>query len=473
MTDDSRPLLVYDRIAANRRRTLILLGVFAMILLPFTLGFIPILAPLIWFGVLLPVLGQARFQALLRASPGMHLALTTLLALGTVVTVGLVATMLQFDHAVRLVLRVAGARPVRAEDEPELRRVVENLCIGAGLPPPRLYTIESSAPNAFAAGLDPSRASLAVTRGLLQLLDRRELQGVIAHELSHVGNQDTRLGTMLAAIVATLRLPLKLLFSLHPLLGAGCLVASAGLLVLGLISIVGVVGEAIVVAFVWKQIAEQVPRIEFGEAAALVAYLLYAWLVACGPFFVLLGAQLCGLAARGGISRQREFLADADAVLLTQDPEGLARALVKIDAATGEYAGAPTAAAHLFIVDPVPAGAPWWDRSFPSHPPIEERVAVLARMGTGISPAALRAAADAAARVRQPIAEPPREEPAARVTHPTPKVEPPEGPARAAEAGPPPGEPAPDSAAPRLATCFRLTGSTGTSTGSMARRAAR
>ena len=106
-------------------------------------------------------------------------------------------------------LRMSGARRVELDGEPELVRAVENLCIAAGLPRPAIYVVESPAPNAFAVGRDSQHASLIVTRGLLTLLDRRELEGVIAHELSHIGNHDIRLSTTLAALVTTLRLPFR------------------------------------------------------------------------------------------------------------------------------------------------------------------------------------------------------------------------------------------------------------------------
>ncbi len=118
---------------------------------------------------------------------------------------------LGYSLSPRLLLRMVRARRIGPNQEPELRRIVENLSIGAGLPAPRLYIIESQAPNAFATGLDPGNASVVVTRGLLRLLERGELEGVIAHEFSHIGNRDTRLNMMTAALAITLRLPVTAL----------------------------------------------------------------------------------------------------------------------------------------------------------------------------------------------------------------------------------------------------------------------
>jgi heat shock protein HtpX len=125
-----------------------------------------------------------------------------------------------------MVLRLARARPVSPDQEPDLIRTVENLCIGAGLP--AIYVVESKAPNAFATGRDAQHASLVVTRGLLTLLNHRELQGVIAHELSHIGNNDIRLSTLLAALVGTMTMPFRICtapirsaFAVHWGLGLG------------------------------------------------------------------------------------------------------------------------------------------------------------------------------------------------------------------------------------------------------------
>ena len=213
MPEPPQPVLVYDRVAANKRATRRLLALFTVLILPFVAGLIPLLTPVIYFGVLLPALGEAAFDRIHSTVEGTALmfATTTALALLVVLVAGIAVAWLELGQATRLVLRLTRARPISREDEPELWRAVENLSLAAGLPTPKVYVIESQDPNAFAVGLDPEHAAVVVTRGLLGLLDRRGLYGVIAHELSHIGNHDTRLNTVLAAVLVVLRLPLALL----------------------------------------------------------------------------------------------------------------------------------------------------------------------------------------------------------------------------------------------------------------------
>src|SRR5262249_30987952 len=155
-----------------------------LILIPFGLGFVPLGIPLIEFGALLPLLGDKGFDRVIRTAPGtLHLG-AAILVLMAIVVAGVGVAALEVRQATRLVLRLSGARLVRSSEQPALRRTVESLCLGAGLPVPAIYLVNTAAPNAFAAGLDPDRAVVVVTRGLLELLDRRELQAVIAHELS-------------------------------------------------------------------------------------------------------------------------------------------------------------------------------------------------------------------------------------------------------------------------------------------------
>jgi Zn-dependent protease with chaperone function len=143
-----------------------------------------------------------------------------LITAGFVVTVMTVVTLAAVLLYRRVILGRTGARLLAPDQEPDLQRLVETLCIGAGLPPPRLYLIESAVPNAFATGRDPAHATLTLTRGLLTLLTRRELEGVVAHELSHIANHDSRLNTAVAAVVATLRLPIAIVTGAYRLLGA-------------------------------------------------------------------------------------------------------------------------------------------------------------------------------------------------------------------------------------------------------------
>ena len=383
------PLLVHNRIEKNHRSTIILLALVPLLLLPFAASLAVWLAPWVlfegmmanrpivesWLGTTLESwFGTDPFWAELRLM---------LIAAGIVVTIMTVLTLVAALLYRYVILGTTDAKLLRPEQEPDLRRLVENLCIGAGLPPPRLYLIESAVPNAFATGRDPAHATLTLTRGLLTLLTPRELEGVVAHELAHIVNHDSRLNTAVAALIATLRLPIgivtgayRIFREAHPGLGILFLVGFFGML--------GLLAVAMVSFFLDTEIA-RLPR-----------WVLWRQVfVAVSPFFMFLGAPALGLFIRQAVSRQREYLADAEAVLLTRDPEGLALALTKIGAwrGPGRLAVGPSAS-HLCIVDPLRADSPWWDRMFPCHPPIQDRVQLLARMGTGIDESVLQAAAE-------------------------------------------------------------------------------
>jgi heat shock protein HtpX len=254
-------------------------------------------------------------------------------------------------------LAFCGARPAgQSEPEVEARRLLENLAIGAGLPAPKLYVIGSMAPNALAAGMDPRDSTVVVTTGLLKLLDRRELEGVLAHELAHIGNRDTRLSMVVFAITFFLRLPNLL----------------------------------------WKGAKPDGPQnltqMRFGfrfgrmfiRAIGLVAFVYIAFIA---PFLAML--------IRAAISRSREALADADAALLTRNPEGLLRALAKIWGAGSVVSGSSPLVSHLYFSDPSGAsiGVGFFRGSLlSSHPPIEERIVRLREFGAAVSPAVIEEA---------------------------------------------------------------------------------
>jgi len=398
------PVLVYNRIDANRRKTRLLLMSFAVALVPFVSGSAGCIVPsiLATHAQLRPV--DAVSTPYLWRYGGVLLVSMATVALALVAATAFLISR----YGSRVVLRGAHARSVDPGQERDLVQVVENLSIGAGLPLPRLYVIESAAPNAFATGRSPHDASLVVTRGLLELLDRRELEGVIAHELSHIGNHDIGLSTTLAALVGTLTLPLKLLSApfrpdgLRSLLGVFGLVAN-----LGLVALFGLLGNEIVFQ-VWQQLRSITGRDDrFMEWLTSVEPLLeppwYFWWLQVheliAPVYAVFGAPVAALLIRQAVSRQREFLADADAALLTRDPEGLALALVKIGAVGGERLRVGEGTVHLCFVDPLPQGS-WLHVVFPSHPSLAKRVELLARMGNGIAQSAIQAASDAAARVR-------------------------------------------------------------------------
>ncbi len=233
----------------------------------------------------------------------------------------------------KLVLRMTNARPVTKQEAPELYTIVENLAITAGLPMPKVYVVDDAAPNAFATGRNPEHAVVAATTGLLNILDKNELEGVMAHEFAHIGNRD-----MLVMTVA---------------------VVLAGFV-------------AIVADFFSRALMFDGNR-ENRHPIFLIVGIV-------GIILAPLAAQLMQMA----ISRRREYLADATGALLTRYPEGLASALEKISGASRPMKSASHATAHLFISDPFAGGKPsLWQRVgglFHTHPPAAERIARLRAM---------------------------------------------------------------------------------------------
>jgi heat shock protein HtpX len=409
--DSSERLLSYNRIDANRRRTRVLLVAFAAMLLPVVSGATWIMMPMVvLFGsdLIVRIWGPEALYAIIGPPPQptetsgplelSDLPASALMLQGGILALALVTVLLGLvavtifliaRYGSSAVLRMARARPVQQDREPELVRAVENLCIGAGLPQPAIHVVESAAPNAFAIGRDPEHASLVVTRGLLTLLDRRELEGVIAHELSHIGNQDIRLSTTLAALVTTLCLPIR--FVTAPFRFAFRL--GWQLKVVALVFLIPV--SQMVISgylFSFELFADETT---WQRAPSILWWLeLHAMLSHFHIFYV---APLMALVIRHAVSRQREYLADADAALLTRDPEGLALALVKVATARGVRMRVGEGTVHLYFADPRQERALFrW--LFPSHPPIEERIELLAQMGSGITPADLQRAREAGAR---------------------------------------------------------------------------
>lgn len=235
----------------------------------------------------------------------------------------------------RLALAVAGARPANAEEHRYLVNVSEAVAIGAGVPTPKVFVIDSPAPNAFATGRDPSHGTIAVTTGLMKLLDRQELEGVIAHEMAHVKNYDIRFASMLAATVGAIVLLRDVAWRGMTYGGRSRRSSSSG----------------------------------GGKGQGLAMVLLVVLLVL---------APILATFLKLAVSRRREFLADATGAYITRNPEGLARALVKIR----DYAGAPLEVSegvrHLFFANPVKRlnAAVWLS----THPPLDDRIARLRRM---------------------------------------------------------------------------------------------
>ncbi|MFA6183507.1 MAG: M48 family metallopeptidase [Parcubacteria group bacterium] len=230
----------------------------------------------------------------------------------------------------KIVLGMSGAKEVTHENAKEVFHLVENLCITAGLPVPKIYIIEDSAPNAFATGRDPEHGVICFTTGIIAKLEKAELEGVIAHELSHIGNRDILLSTVVVVLVGFVTLLAD--WFRH-----------------------------------WAFWGGRGNNNNEGGQLRLILIILAVILSILAPF----AAMLMQLA----ISRKREFLADADGALLTRYPEGLARALEKISADSEPLEAANRATAHLYIANPFKGKKV--SKLFMTHPPITERVARL------------------------------------------------------------------------------------------------
>jgi heat shock protein HtpX len=246
------------------------------------------------------------------------------------IIISILISFASYWYSDKIVLAMSKAKLIEKKDNPELYRLVENLCITAGLPLPKIYIIQESQPNAFATGRDPKHGVIAVTTGLLQQLDRTELEGVIAHELAHIGNRDILLSTMVVVMV-------------------------------------GIV--VIITDFFFRMAFWGGGR---GDGKSRLIMIAIALVLA---IFAPILAQMMKMA----ISRKREFLADASGALLTRHPEGLARALEKISKNSTPMRIANDATAHLFIACPFRGeeNRKWLHKLFATHPPIEDRVKAL------------------------------------------------------------------------------------------------
>ena len=231
----------------------------------------------------------------------------------------------------KIALSIARAKPVERREIPELYNIVENLSITAGLPMPRLYIINEPQLNAFATGRDPKNSAVAVTTGALQRLNRPELEGVLAHELSHIGNRDILVSTI--AVVLS--------------------------------GVIAMVADIFLRSMTWSSGEKK------GGAVILIVAVVAMILV---PFAAML--------LRLAVSRKREFLADASGALLTRYPEGLASALEKIGQDGNLMRSASDATAHLYISNPFKGKErkSWLVRLFMTHPPLEERIRILRGM---------------------------------------------------------------------------------------------
>lgn len=249
---------------------------------------------------------------------------------GIVLFIAIIYALIEYFAASRMAISMAGGREIKKQDNPTLWNVVENLAIANGQPMPRVFIIDDPSPNAFATGRNPQHSYVAATTGLLQLMDKRELTGVMAHEMSHVKNYDIRVS----------------------------------MIVFGLVSAVAFISD-----FFMRMAWFGGDSDDDDNGSAMLIFGLVA---------AILAPIVAGL-VQLAVSRQREYLADSSAALLTRDPEGLAMALRKLQANSRPMRRQNTAMAHLYINNPLRSG--FFSRIFSTHPPIEDRIARLQKIG--------------------------------------------------------------------------------------------
>lgn len=291
---------MYSQIDSNKRKTVLLIGIFLSIIIS--------------IGVFLNQFYGYGYEAVV----------------GAVVLSG-VMSLFSYYASDKIALFSTGAKLISKNENAYVYRMVENLCITAGMPVPKVYIIESNALNAFATGRDPEHASIALTTGIIQALENEELEGVIAHELSHVKNYDIRVMTVVVVLVGAIGLIADFFFRGRLLGLGGDGERKGGHPILMVIGIVALIISPIV-------------------------------------------AELIKLA----VSRKREYLADASGALLTRYPEGLARALEKISSSNVPLSTANSATAHLFISNPFKKKS--FSNLFSTHPPAEDRIKKLREM---------------------------------------------------------------------------------------------
>jgi len=299
---------LYDQVAQNKRRSALLIAVF----------------------VALVALVAAVLAFLFRAGP-VGLVIAVLVAGGS--------AFFSYWKSDAIALRLSRARPAPEDEFPRLHNLVEGLCIAAGLPKPRVYVIDDAAPNAFATGRNPKHAAVAVTTGLLDMMNRMELEGVLAHELSHIKNYDILVSTLAVTMVGVLAL----------------------------------VSDIFIRMLWWN--GGRTGRND-GEHSSTFGFL------APIGFAILLLAPLLGRLLQYAVGRRRELLADVSGVEMTRYPPGLISALEKLQADTTVVHGSSRATAHLWIEAPTAQNESEgrlskWNRLFDTHPPIDERIATL------------------------------------------------------------------------------------------------
>lgn len=252
------------------------------------------------------------------------------------ITISLLSSFGSYFFSDKIVLLTTRAHPADKKTYFNFYSITENLTMAAGIPMPKLYVIHDSSPNAFATGRDPKHAVVCVTTGLLELLDRTELEGVIAHELSHVQNYDILLSSLVAVLVGT----------------------------------VALIADWIMRSFWWGGFSRK-SNDDSRSNKSPIFFILFVVVLIVTPII----ATIIQLA----VSRQREFLADTSGALLSRYPEGLARALEKISSHPLSMRTATSSTAHLFISNPFKKknSGNWFISLFSTHPPIEERIKIL------------------------------------------------------------------------------------------------
>jgi heat shock protein HtpX len=318
-------VLIDEQIAANRRRSVLYVTVFF----------------LVWVGI--GALGGWVFASSSSSSQYGSSTATDNSATGYVLTgialfggLAVLGILYSVRAGAGLVLRVSGARPADPQQYLQLHDVVESLAIGDGIPKPAVYVIDDPSPNAFATGTSPNHAAITATTGLLEIMNRDELEGVISHEMSHIKNYDVRL----LLIVTTL-------------IGLAALVASV----------------------IWRWAFFMRPRGRDGEQMMLVVFVAAALLSVVAFIF--------GPLIRLALSRRREELADVSGAELTRNPAGLISALRKLQANDTPFAKFNHATAAMCIDDPLQHHESWFHHLFDTHPPIDERIAILEGIAHG------------------------------------------------------------------------------------------
>ena len=295
--------MLYKQIEQNKRNTWIILGLYTVLLLAIS----------VFLGVIF----------------------TSYVGIGFFI-IGLIYIAHVYFDATQHLMKVTNAVEITKETEPVIYELVEELCLAGGLPMPKLYITPDPAPNAFATGRDPEHASLAITQGLLNIMDKKEVQGVICHELSHIRNYDTRITVLASALT-----------SLITMTGIG------------------------IVFFGWGVLTSETKGI-FGFFIKILALIV----IAVGGIISIIGIPLAKLLFLL-VSRQREYLADIGSVDLTREPSGLISALSKLEqleegAATPEISSQDLTLQHLYFN--FPNAHNWLNRLFSDHPPLDKRI---------------------------------------------------------------------------------------------------